>query len=138
MLKHNKSIEAFQKKRNENLKKYGWVIDMVMGEDSHTHGLVENMEHTDLQIILNLQPELIQYLMSEVVSRIKKGAKFKSKERLAGILADPKMEIEFLEVMDVCRERKLLRIIIPDPQGNLDPKTMDEAYKVQFNAPDRN
>ncbi|MEX2437900.1 MAG: DUF4262 domain-containing protein, partial [Candidatus Babeliales bacterium] len=44
----------------------------------HTHGLEDNHGHMDLQIVLNIDPQISQNIFRGIVDEIKRGKKYTS------------------------------------------------------------
>lgn len=143
----------------EKTKKYGWRVDAIISEkcetgtgvDIHTHGLMENFNHKDLECILPVEcyeedlkcimgdnditrafVHSIYVVMEKVVERIKKGEKFKAGKCYNNINGE--LRIRMLSSVGT-DGRDLLRIILPDLEDKLHKSLMmNEDYKKQFNG----
>jgi len=62
------------------MKDYGWAAHYVPYDDNHinyhTHGLSENFNHPDLQIVLPISMENAHGIVSNIIDDIKEGNKF--------------------------------------------------------------
>jgi hypothetical protein len=111
-----------------------WVWHYVVDDlsdtvNAHTHGLVKNFGHVDLQITLPLSMLKVRGVFNSVVDHIKEGRRFVDGEVADRILCEP-YKVKFVRAEESGRE--VLRIIVPDARGSLDPETMDRAYARQF------
>lgn len=78
------TYEQIQAHRDFLMQEHGFLIDFVFPcEDSenqdwdiHTHGLVENFSHPEIQICIGLPQEIAMPIIHSIVSRIKAGEKF--------------------------------------------------------------
>lgn len=133
-------MEEAKRREREQMEKCGWIAH-IMEDDPctpyhfnyHTHGLKESFDHPDLQIVLTLKSEIAHSIVSEVVEHIKEGKKFKHGDLASGIIraADPDKEYLVLFINAVENNRNILRIILPDVEGNLEPQDMDPQYSHQ-------
>lgn len=128
------SIDAVREKRAEHIRKYGFTIDMVFptkeGEtwNYHTHGVKESWDHPDFQLVLNIGQRNAMGIFHLLVDKIKEGEKF-----MVGIDYDCIAEgfpTRFISAKECGRE--VLRLIVPDPKGNLDENKMDSEYAAQY------
>src|ERR1035437_3523729 len=79
-------MEAVRKKEQAMIEKHGWYVHFVPGDTKvpfemniHTHGLFENLEHTDLQICMSMDPEVAHSVLVNVIEdNIKKGKTFEA------------------------------------------------------------
>lgn len=130
------NLNDVMKQQKEMIDKYGFVIHNVFpsSEDEilwshHTHGLKENFNHTDLEIVLPIDPQLAGSLLHGMVSLIKKGESFEN------ILISDKVienfDVQLVETME--GDRKVIRVVLPDANGKF-PKDKDcaEIYKNQL------
>jgi len=132
-------MKVLQNEQQEMIKEHGWFMHYVFehhGElnglaNIHTHGLKENFNHPDIQVVLPLPPEVIHGVFSGIVEDVKNGRAFKpdvaTKEVLQGY------DVYFKEYTE--NGRKVLRLILPDPQGKFpfDEDCLDD-YKSQFDV----
>jgi hypothetical protein len=95
----------------------------------HTHGLELATGHMNFEIQLNIDPQLAVQLFADIANRIVvDGEKFEP-----GVSSRVIKDMNVLLKKTVCSAgNDVLRIILPDPSGNLDRNTMDESYLVQF------
>lgn len=100
----------------------GWIAHFVMGEfgfpngaNYHTHGLPELLGHPDLQICLLIAPKVAYGVFAAAVDRIRDGHKLIAGQFSEGILDG--FGVGAVEATE--SNRKLLRLLLPDPQGTL-------------------
>lgn len=116
------------------LDKYGWYSHHVndpevgMGANYHTHGLSDRRDHLDLQLVCPLPMPVSQMLFYNVVTRIEAGEKFKHGDTADRIASG--FPVKFVDAEE--GERSVLRIILPDKEGNLDPDTMNPRFALQY------
>jgi hypothetical protein len=129
------SMEDFRRKEEEILAKYGWcahyVFDddtMPMGSNYHTHGFAENLGHPDFQCVLRIDPQLLHGILTSIAEQVKKGRKFEAGMRYDRVLKD--MDVTFINARE--GGRKVLRLIIPDKNGELDADKMEAAFALQY------
>ena len=128
------AIDMLKDKEQKSLEKYGFYIHLVSDDDyesidAHTHGLFENYNHLDFQIVLNLHPNIISEIFHNIVDLVKVGERFHDGQEMYGIIQN--FKIKLFEVTE--SGRKVLRIILPDKQGNLDKDTIEGLYAKQYN-----
>jgi len=135
-------LEKARRSRAEMLEKYGWIADCVFdtethkcdsgtGTDIHTHGLVENFNHPDLQIILPISYEISHAVLASAVKMIKEGKRFEAGKCYSGLLKD-KFKVRLVKAIE--SDRSVLRIILPDQNGKLHYDTLETSFKVQYNG----
>ena len=114
-----KRIQMLREQDEEMLKKYGWIVHYVFpakeGElaNIHTHGVEENFNHKDFQIVLPLPQQLVHSLLVSVVERVKRGERFEPQKPYSNIIAN--YNVYFVEKYE--GDRLVLRMIFPDEQG---------------------
>jgi len=121
--------EAFQKHQDEMLEKHGWVVHYVIDHGIHTHGLAENFDHPDLEITLPADPKILHPVFSGIVEQIKDGKKFSDGEISDTVLSGDYKAL-FVEAQE--GNRTVLRIILPDSDGNLEQEKMVPCYAEQY------
>ncbi len=120
----------------QQLVKHGWYTHMTFPEDGgtywniHTHGMSENFNHPDLQLVIGLPEHTTNGILHNFADRIKAGEKFKAGDRVSKIVG--KYDVLLVE-REECG-RKVLRIILPDPKGCLDEQQMTPLFAGQFTA----
>lgn len=128
MTGHSARLKATLEKQQQAIEEQGWIAHHVIGEGSHTHGLKENFQHPDLEIKLYIPQEVAHGVLSAAVGRIKKGERFKSGQIHKGIIAN--FGVMFVETYkDGCPH---IRIVLPDPDGELEKAAMSPEYRVQY------
>lgn len=101
---------------------------------AHTHGLVESMNHPDLQIKFPLSGKTAQGVFHSVVDRIREGQRFEAGKDYDGILTND-YKVRMIEAIE--DGRTVLRIILPPKSGALDQDKMEEEiYKAQYEGLD--
>lgn len=124
--------ELFYEQDIQLIKQYGWMAHYVPDEELpmniHTHGLKENFNHTDIQIVMRFRPEVAQTLLHLIVREIEAGKKYETGQLYDDLF---NMPFEFKKAMEC--DRLVLRMIIPDPNGFFpnDPN-VEEEYKKQY------
>jgi hypothetical protein len=112
---------------------YGFFIHYVMDHDpqspsgfnSHTHGL-DLIGGFDFQITIRLKPEVISAIFHDLAARTKSGRKFSNGEILDDVLSNGyKCRLVLTEEC----ERSVLRIILPDPKGEIMPDKMIKEFR---------
>lgn len=91
-------------------KSYGDYVDM------HTHGLVENFNHKDIQVVRLYRPQEASVLFNMLVESISKGTRYEPGVKYSDL--HPAGDIIFIP----CKEgnRVVLRMLIPDlPLGDI-------------------
>lgn len=129
-------IKDYMQKEKELMDKYGFVIHNVFpdSEDEilwshHTHGLKENFNHIDLEIVLPMSPNLAGSIFHGMVSSIKEGESFENKLISGKVIKN--FDVQLVKVSD--EKRELLRIILPDKNGRFPSDAdCDEVYKNQL------
>ena len=120
----------------EMIEKYQWWFHYVVGDASgcpnaHTHGVADNFGHMDLQITLPIAQSQIQGVFNAVMDRIKSGDRFVDGQIADHILCEP-YKVKFVRAEE--NGRAVLRIILPDPEGNLDREVMERVYASQYDS----
>lgn len=125
--------EIFISEENQKLlDKQGWFFDYeeIDGPlaNIHTHGLVENLHHTDLQIVLKLDEETAGTLLHSIIENIKGGYTY-YEGRSNKVIED--LEVEFKKFKEDGRD--VLRLIIPDQDGRFpNEEGCSEPYSKQY------
>lgn len=132
---HGGSMEDFKRKEAEILAKHKWcahyVFDddtMPMGSNYHTHGIAENLGHPDFQSVLRIDPQVLHGVLTSIAEQVKKGRKFEAGMRYDKVLQG--MDVTFINARE--GGRKVLRLILPDKNGELDADKMDPAFALQY------
>jgi len=133
------SLDEILEFQNLQLENYGWFIHYVPDDpdaggtgmvNAHTHGIQERFAHPDFQIVLPLDPAIIQRIFENAVDLVKAGTRFKAGEQYSEI-------IEGFRVLAVAATedgRPVIRIIIPDKHGCLNEYTINKEYRRQWPA----
>ena len=117
-------------------KDYTWIIHLVEGDfyrpclcNAHTHGMGE-FGHPDFQIVMNVGPELIGYILNELGDRVRNGEIFYPGNTVTDVIEEPfTLRLASFEETG----RSVLRVLIPDENGRFpeDPEC-DPLYKLQL------
>lgn len=99
--------------------------------NAHTHGLKESFDHPDLQITAPVGFQACAQVLHDVVGLIKEGACFKDGDTSDRVLQG--MPVAFLEAVE--GDRKVLRVILPDPRGNVTRDLIEAPWDDQFEDP---
>jgi hypothetical protein len=120
--------ERIQKWRDKQIKEHGWYMHYI--EDNyHTHHVLESFGHPDFQTVMNMTEETISGILSNFVDRVKDGEKFSAGQIVEGI-ADNGYKIKLVGAIE--DGRPVLRLIIPEANGNLDEDKMTPDYRRQY------
>ena len=135
-LSKEEAINQYIKWQSDKLSEHGWIMHYV-GDDTtsptgvniHTHGLHENYNHPDLQVVLQIPQQVVQSILNTIVDRIKNGEKFKDGDVIKSVIANG-LSIKIVNANE--NGRPVLRIIFPDQSGNYDSLTIKEPYSLQY------
>lgn len=123
------SIEKVAENDREKMLLYGWITHYVIDDNNaHTHGLLENFSHLDIQCVIRLQPEIMHSVFCCIIERVKNGETFKPDILYDRIVKDYK--VKFIYATEI--GRSVLRLILPDPEGKLDIQEINEQFKIQY------
>lgn len=81
--------------------------------NAHTHGM-ERYGHLDFQVVLDMGPQIIGYLLNSMGRKVQSGEKFKSEDVISGLFEN--CTVRLVEVED--SGRTVLRLIIPDSNNH--------------------
>ncbi|PFU44221.1 lipoyl synthase [Bacillus cereus] len=104
------------------LKEHGWYMHYILAEDNdgihanyHTHGLAENYNHRDLQIVLNIDMDLAEDIFHIIIEEIKLGNRFEEGIEYPSIIEGDSIIMKSFVEMD----REVLRVLLPNERGIL-------------------
>lgn len=124
-----------QRSRNEE-QEFTVPIEVVLNDPStpygmniHTHGLTEAFGHLDLQIVHPRVGDMAYAILTDAVRLIKDGQKFVKDGIYDNLLAD-NVCVKFIGVEEA--GRKVLRIIFPDENYDLDQASMAAEWSRQY------
>ena len=124
--------QDMEKFADDSMKKYGWYCHFVMLDDNHinahTHGIYETYGHSDFQVVLPIDPNIIHHLFTDLVENIKKGEVYNYKKRYAEVIKN--YDVTFIMRKEGCRTVK--RMIFPDAKGNLERDELSCPYNHQY------
>lgn len=129
------AIQEHQEREKKSVEKYGFYVRLIDGEGPYggiynTYMLPESFGHPDLQIVLSLDPQVAMSIINRCVDKIKSGMTFEPNKVYADVLND--YGVKFVPCFD--EERKILRIIMPDAQNNLDQDVIQEGFAEQYHG----
>jgi hypothetical protein len=134
-MSYEDAMEAFQRRDDAALAKYGWSAHLVFddgdsptGWNMHTHGLRDNYDHPDFQIILPLTPEVAHDILTNLADAVKASRRFAAGDTASGIIHG--FDLGFADATE--GGRPVLRVIVPDPEGRTARGEIEEAYAVQY------
>lgn len=118
------------------IKKHGWIVHFVAGGDeqsptgfnAHTHGLQENYQHKDFQLVIPLPEKVAHPIFIELADRVKAGEKFVAGQKVDDIIQG--MQVKLIDAVEC--GRPVLRVILPDKNGKLDLGEIAEPYAQQY------
>lgn len=119
-----KKLQALQDKA---LAAYGWYVHAV-GNEMHTHGIVENHSHPDLQIV-GFSKVLAHGVLVSIVTQIQAGFKYEAGKEYEGIV-EQGFKVRFETALDGSRE--VLRVIIPDAEGKTLISEISPDFQIQW------
>lgn len=134
-LDHEQAMIVLQTQQQKFLETEGWYAHLVYNDtrtptgcNIHTHGLVETCGHLDFQLVTAVPPEVVGGIFRELVKRIKAGEKFHSGQYLAEIIQ--RFKVKLVDAWE--GRRPVLRIILPDTNGNLDEGEIYPPHDKQY------
>ena len=118
------------------LEEYGWYMDIVPAEEYdevhanyHTHGVQENFNHMDFQIVLDMDPEIAHQIFVDLIIDVSNGKSFIEGKEYPDIIVG--FNVAFKEYKEMKRE--VLRVLLPDRNGALPTEEIcEEYYKIQL------
>jgi len=118
------------------LEEHGWYMDVIYAEEYdeihanyHTHGIQENLNHMDFQIVLNIDPEVANGVFFTLIDEIRSGKRFEEGKKYFDIVES--YEVVFKQYREM--GRNVLRVLLPDEEGILPTEeSCDENYKTQL------
>lgn len=94
----------------------------------HTHGM-EKYGHLDFQVVLELDPNDIAFILNTLGMRVQSGEKFNAGDLVYGIFADCPIRLDEFEETG----RTVLRVIIPDEKNVFpDDEKCNADFKIQL------
>lgn len=118
------------------LEEYCWYMDAIFAEEYddihanyHTHGVQENFNHMDFQIVLNMDPEIANDIFLTLIDEINSGTRFEEGNEYSDIIEGFKVTFKLYKEMG----RDVLRVLLPDENGVLPTEeNCDQYYKSQL------
>ena len=120
----------------EMLEEYGWYMDIVPAEEYddvhanyHTHGVQDNYNHMDFQIVLDMDPEIAHQIFVELIIEVSNGKSFIEGKEYPDIIEE--FNVAFKQYKEMGRD--VLRVLLPDRNGILPTEEIcEEYYKIQL------
>jgi len=116
-------------------KEIGWVVHYVFGDDkypnstnAHTHGFETKYKHLNIQICLNIDPQIVNSIFWGISRLLDSGKKFSPEKKYANIIED--MNVMFAYAKS--NNELVLRLILPDEKGNL--RSEMKIFKEQWDG----
>jgi len=131
-----KGLSKIKEREKQMMEKFGFVIHFVFGDDGntpaniHTHGLTKSFDHPDLQCVVHLPSETAYAIFHNIVNQIRGGRKFKPGDIVPDILNN--YNITFIWATEGEKDRVVLRMILPDKDGNLAPEKIQGKLAMQY------
>jgi hypothetical protein len=98
------------------------------GFNAHTHGL-DQFDHLDFQIVIPLPPEIGHGVLTILAERVKEGEKFEANQLVEKVLTGG-VNVKLVEAKE--DDRKVFRVILPDPKGRVEPDEINQQYATQY------
>jgi hypothetical protein len=130
-------VEGVRNRQQALLDTHGWYSHILQQKgfvNCHTHGL-DRFNHLDFQLVLPVDGNILQQLVTTLVDRVKAGEKFEAGMRVSGVVANYDVLLVAAKESEQ-NSRQVLRVILPDQQGNLDEERMNAFFASQYNTPE--
>ncbi len=120
-------------KETKMIEEYGYMVHMVYddpdtgGANLHSHGITR-INCPDLQIVVGLPPNILSPLFNDYYEMMKSGQKIEIGKNYDEFLHG--YSVQFIWAVE--QNRDVLRMILPDKQGNLDKEKMDDKFSFQW------
>ena len=109
---------------------FHWTKDEETGlADIHTHGVEAIFGSPELRLVIPVPMETASAVLNLLVDQCRAG-KALEPGRVDGLLRDNMPMLLVEDAGQYCD--RILRVVLPDPHGSIDEKTMAPAYAVQF------
>ena len=130
--------EIVEEREKVFIEKYGWLAHLVLDASDcpynfnyHTHGVKQNMGHTDFQVCAPINPNIAHNIMARIIDQVKKGKTFKAGIEYSGEeIIEGEYSIYFADAEEC--NRPVLRLIIPDTQNKFIREEMDTNLSHQW------
>ena len=134
----------YRKWEQANMQNHGWIIHFVAqgdessptGFNAHTHGLQQNYDHADFQVVIPLPQQVVHTIMITLADRVKAAERFQAGQTVAdvieggGRLTGQELLVKLVDATE--GGRPVLRVILPDPNGKLDLGEINAQYARQY------
>lgn len=127
--------EEADKHTHEMMDQYGWIVHLITNAknhykyDAHTHGLSDNFNHLDLQVVYPLPQDVLYSIILPIIRDIRAGKVFAENLIFRGYLKG-EMPLTFHKTIET--DREVLRLILPDKNANLFIDDIDPLFKPQW------
>ena len=101
--------------------------------NAHTHGM-NLLNHLDFQLVIQLPPKVGHNILCSLAEMVKDGSRFEAGQLVENIIRT--FPIKLIEATE--NDRKVLRIILPDPDGKLELDEINQQYSLQYQQLDGN
>lgn len=119
---------------------FGWFYHFLIGDSQvatghnfHTHG-INKIGHLDLQIVFPMPEKKALAIVKTIYDQIQDGQQFGDGDETLILHEDgSKYPVRFVKVRE--SDRQVLRVIVPTPDGKLEPKDVAEHepdYALQW------
>lgn len=129
------ALKKIREWEQKNLRKHGWIVHYVIddpgptGANIHTHGL-HNFGHPDFQIVVPLPQTVAHDILINLVDRVKAGEQFQAGQKVDKVIRA--FSVKMIEATEC--GRPILRVIIPDPEGNVDLGKISDPFVKQYDG----
>lgn len=138
-------MEEVERRERMNLEKYGWIAHVVpeyegspLDFNLHTHGVQENFDHPDFEVVLPMNPVIIMGMLHNIVNRIKEGETFVTGRQYTNLIyaegPGRNLPVEFAESTEC--GRRVLRVILPDEDLSTNRANMKHPFVHQWEGID--
>jgi hypothetical protein len=112
-------MEKMKQWQDEMMSKHGFYIHFVSGVEegyinAHTHGFSDTWNHSDFQIVVDIDRKVVSDIFWNFAHRVKKGEIFSSGMMVEEVISKYPVR---LDTMEECG-RSVLRVILPDADGH--------------------
>lgn len=130
-LNHDEILQRITDMQKERLSNHGYYVHVVFDDkgsiNAHTHGL-ENFDHLNFQVVVPLPENVLNGIFVGLVDLVKSGEKFKHNQKVDGVIKN--YQVKLFKTKEDGRD--VLRVILPDPDGNLDINKIHKKYSYQY------
>lgn len=104
----------------------GFIVHSVIGTgDAHTHGIAERYNHPELELRLNIDPNLAMQVINQAGFLVSQGITLEE-----GMILSDFCSPGFDATVIQCEHG--LRLVLCDGNGELEPDKMTDDFKTQY------